>query len=225
MDLKKIFEELAIWEEKKGDKLNKKYHTSEQFKARLDKVIGRENYSKEFSPLRFETLPTGQVLSICECTIYIYDDEGRAVRMFTASGDKAMETSKDNPNFYINIGNIAEFTQAKAFCNCCKAMHVFEDELCSSKENKPKQSEETLSDLFITKGTLKAFDFKDDTAYKIPVSRAKDGMSGDLVFYPNQLDDAWKKKIDNLAAAAASQEVKFETRYIIGRNGGFIFKK
>lgn len=196
--LREVMAELNRYESKAGNKMRYSCYTYEQFKNRMDQVLGY-NYHEDYSEVQLINVGEQPEL-VMKCTISIYDDEGKLV--VSKSGIGGIEYQRNNENGrFIELSNNNLIAMYNAFKNACKmlgVLGVYDEE--KPDEEKPKATSNNYSNnsssnnnsgkegvgTFIAREKMKAFGDGNYQLYIFPVVNGK--VTTDkkkVVFYKN----------------------------------------
>ncbi len=129
-ELRAPFPESAVKDNQSGYP----YIPIEEYRKRLDEVVGVLNYDYRLSKAEWVTIGDKEHMS-CLGTLVIRDDEGKVVTVKMATGDADVIT-KNSTGAAVKTGNDAKTADKDAFKSCCRMLGIGDAQLREHRKGK-----------------------------------------------------------------------------------------
>ncbi len=110
------------------------YIPIEEYRKRLDEVVGVLNYDYRLTKAEWVTIGDKEHMS-CLGTLVIRDDEGKVVTVKMATGDADVIT-RNSDGAAIKTGNDAKTADKDAFKSCCRMLGIGDAQLREQRKGK-----------------------------------------------------------------------------------------
>lgn len=129
-ELRAPFPESAV----KDNQFGYPYIPIEEYRKRLDDVVGILNYDYRVSKAEWVTIGDKEHMS-CLGTLVIRDDEGKTVTVKMATGDADVIT-RNSDGVAVKTGNDAKAANSDAFKSCCRMLGVGDAQIRAQRKGK-----------------------------------------------------------------------------------------
>lgn len=235
-----ILEELRKYEPKEGSKEGKSFYKIEQYRKRLNEVLGL-NFSTVYSEPNYILLNSGQEIFSLLCTLTIRDDDGNIVCQSSGYGGKPIQYSATGLCYTAHL--TPSYAQAAALSQACKDIGLFgdvEDDYipeygnASGKKEEYDAKENSSSALeYVTFLLYSPFrthtDKNKQTNYYLDAIREDTGEKVELIFYGNDMNKAEHKKnfdsvFDSVSNLSGGKKYRATLLCKKGKKGGYVVK-
>lgn len=228
------------------------YYPPASYQKRLADVLGNGGYTVAFSDISTVTLPTGQVILSCICTLSFIDDNGEPSYQTQGIGSFELIYSSEK-NAYQWLNNAGPRLQQRAFKAACKSLRMFgdsseepgenESQKTSAKSQKSSSSKSTekakatpTRETFITCEDMVSIKTDGQTGkpvYKVHAHRVQgsvmESSESAIIFYPNLYKDCTEQLNEHVFLCSDGKQHKIqvevtESSYVADDRKQYVFR-